>query len=127
MKQMFQDFPEAITNCKEIIDKIEIFDLSRNVLLPKFDIPKEFIVEEDKTDGGKRGENAYLKHLTYEGAKIRYKEITPEIQERLDFELQTIENTGYSWLFFNCSRFYCHARKMGVSVGPGRGSARCCR
>lgn len=123
MKQLFQDFPDAITNCKEIVDKIEIFDLSRNVLLPKFDIPEEFIVEEDKTDGGKRGENAYLKYLTYEGAKIRYKEITPEIRERLDFELQTIENTGYPGYFLIVQDFIAAARKMGVSVGPGRGSA----
>ncbi len=123
MKQLFHDFPEAISNCKEIVDKIEIFDLSRNVLLPKFDIPSDFLVNEDKLDGGKRGENAYLKHLTYEGAKIRYKEITPQIKERIDFELQTIENTGYPGYFLIVQDFIAAARKMGVSVGPGRGSA----
>jgi DNA polymerase III subunit alpha len=123
MKELFQDFPEAITNIQEVVDKIEIYDLAREVLLPKFDIPSEFLVEEDAADGGKRGENKYLRHLTYEGAKKRYKEITPEIEERLDFELKTIENTGYPGYFLIVQDFIAEARKLGVSVGPGRGSA----
>lgn len=123
MKKLFSDLPEAISNITEIVDKIEIFNLAREVLLPKFDIPNEFLVEEDKADGGKRGENKFLHHLTYEGAKRRYAEITPEIQERLDFELLTIENSGYPGYFLIVQDFIAEARKMGVSVGPGRGSA----
>ena len=69
------------------------------------------------------GENNYLKHLTYEGAKKRYEEITPEIEERLDFELETIKNTGYPGYFLIVQDFCNAARDMGVSVGPGRGSA----
>lgn len=123
MKQLFSDYPEAISNISEVVDKIEIYDLAREVLLPKFDIPEEFLVAEDKADGGKRGENKYLNYLTYEGAKKRYKEITPEIKERLDFELKTIENTGYPGYFLIVQDFIAEARKLGVSVGPGRGSA----
>jgi DNA polymerase-3 subunit alpha len=123
MKQLFADVPEAITTISEVVDKIEIFDLSRDVLLPKFDIPHEFLVEEDQADNGKRGENKYLKYLTYEGAKKRYAEITPEIEERLEFELKTIENTGYPGYFLIVQDFIAAARGMGVSVGPGRGSA----
>ena len=123
MKKLFSDLPEAISNITEIVDKIEIFNLAREVLLPKFDIPDEFLVEDDKADGGKRGENKFLHHLTYEGAKRRYPEITPEIQERLDFELLTIENSGYPGYFLIVQDFIAEARKMGVSVGPGRGSA----
>lgn len=123
MKELFSDTPESILNITEIVDKIEIFDLSRDVLLPKFDIPHEFLVEEDSTDAGKRGENKYLKHLTYEGAKKRYGEITPDIEERLEFELKTIENTGYPGYFLIVQDFIAAARGMGVSVGPGRGSA----
>lgn len=123
MKQLFADVPEAITTISEVVDKIEIFDLSRDVLLPKFDIPHEFLVEEDQTDNGKRGENKYLKYLTYEGAKKRYTEITSEIEERLEFELKTIENTGYPGYFLIVQDFIAAARGMGVSVGPGRGSA----
>ncbi len=123
MKQLFADLPEAIINIQEIIDKTEPYSLYRDVLLPKFKIPDEFEVEEDKLDGGVRGENAYLKHLTMEGAKKRYGEITPEIQERLDFELLTISNSGYPGYFLIVQDFIAEARKMDVSVGPGRGSA----
>jgi DNA polymerase-3 subunit alpha len=123
MKMLFTDLPEAISNLSEVVSKIEIYDLAREVLLPKFEIPQEFLVADDNNDGGKRGENSYLKHLTYLGAKRRYTEITPEIQERIDFELLTIQNSGYPGYFLIVQDFIAEARKMDVSVGPGRGSA----
>ncbi len=123
MKALFQDLPEAIETISEIIDKCEPYGLAREVLLPAFDIPAEFQDDLDLQDGGKRGENNYLRHLTYLGAQKRYGEITPEISERIDFELATIEKTGYPGYFLIVQDF-CHAaREMGVSVGPGRGSA----
>lgn len=99
MKALFVDYPEAIACTAEIAEKIEGFELARDVLLPKYDIPQEFVDPKDAEDGGNRGENAYLKHITFEGAKKRYDIITPEIEERLNFELQTIENTGYPGYF----------------------------
>ena len=123
MKLLFNDLPEAISNIQEIVDKIEIYNLAREVLLPKFEIPNNFLVKEDEDDGGKRGENSFLKELTIIGAKKRYPIITPEIQERIDFELLTIENSGYPGYFLIVQDFIAEARKMGVSVGPGRGSA----
>jgi DNA polymerase-3 subunit alpha len=123
MKNLFADLPDAIINIQEIVDKVEIYSLYRDVLLPKYDIPQEFVVPEDEVDGGVRGENAYLRHLTMEGAKRRYEEITPDIQERLDFELLTISNSGYPGYFLIVQDFIAEARKMDVSVGPGRGSA----
>ena len=123
MKKLFPQTPEAISNVQEIVDKIEIYSLSRDVLLPKFDIPEEFQVAEDIEDKGVRGENSYLRHLTYEGAKKRYGEITDEIRERIDFELLTISNSGYPGYFLIVQDFIAEARKMDVSVGPGRGSA----
>lgn len=123
MKKIFSDLPEAISTTEEIADKIESYQLARDVLLPKFDIGAEFEVAEDEADGGKRGENKYLKHLTYLGAKERYGEITPDIEERLEFELQTIEKTGYPGYFLIVQDFIAAARNMDVSVGPGRGSA----
>ncbi len=123
MKALFKDIPEAISNIQEVVDKIETYDLAREVLLPKFEIPEEFRVAEDETDGGKRGENAYLRHITYEGARERYGDLTPEIGERIDFELETIENSGYPGYFLIVEDFIREARNMGVSVGPGRGSA----
>ncbi len=123
IKQLFADLPEAIHCTQEIVEKCEAYKLAREVLLPKFDIPEEFKHPEDAADGGKRGENAYLRYLTYEGAKKRYPDLGPEIQERLDFELKTIENTGYPGYFLIVQDFTRAARDMGVSVGPGRGSA----
>ena len=123
MKLIFSDIPEAFDNLSELIDKVEIYKLDRDVLLPAFDIPEEFKHPEDDKDGGKRGENAFLRHLTYEGASKRYEEITDEIRERLDFELETIQNTGYPGYFLIVQDFTSKAREMGVSVGPGRGSA----
>lgn len=123
MKELFKDVPEAILNIREIIDKIEPYDLASDILLPKFTIPEEFKVKEDDADGGKRGENAYLRHITYEGAKRRYEEITPEVSERIDFELETIKNSGYPGYFLIVEDFIREARNMDVSVGPGRGSA----
>ncbi|MDG1913512.1 MAG: DNA polymerase III subunit alpha [Crocinitomix sp.] len=123
MKQLFIDLPDAIINTNEIAAKCEPYDLARDILLPAFDIPEEYTDAEDDKDGGKRGENNYLRHLTYEGAKERYSEITPEISERLDFELETVANTGYPGYFLIIWDFLVAAREMGVSVGPGRGSA----
>jgi DNA polymerase-3 subunit alpha len=123
MKKIFADLPEAIACTNEIVDKIETYKLAREVLLPIFDIPEEFKNPLDQEDGKKRGENAYLRHLTYEGAKKRYPELTEEVKERLDFELKTIENTGYPGYFLIVQDFIRAARDMGVSVGPGRGSA----
>ncbi len=123
MKALFRHVPEAIINIQEVVDKIEVYELARDVLLPKFDMPEQFYDARDEEDGGKRGENAYLKHLTYEGAKLRYKDLHDEIRERLDFELMIIEKTGYPGYFLIVEDFIKEARRMGVSVGPGRGSA----
>ncbi|MCM4156325.1 DNA polymerase III subunit alpha [Gramella sp. AN32] len=123
MKSLFKDLPEAISNIQEVVDKIEPFELARDVLLPKFDIPQEFQNEEDLKDGKNRGENAYLKHITFKGAEKRYPDLPSDIEERLNFELSVIENTGYPGYFLIVEDFIRAAREMGVSVGPGRGSA----
>ncbi len=123
MKNLFKDHPEAITHTKQIADKVEFYDLAREVLLPAFEIPEDFKDEKDTEDKGKRGENAYLKHLTYQGAKERYGDITVDIKERLDFELSVITKTGYPGYFLIVEDLIREARKMNVSVGPGRGSA----
>lgn len=123
LKTTFLQYPDAFEAYSDLLAKFENYPLKREVLLPKFDIPEEFQSAEDAQDGGKRGENAYLRHLTYEGAKRRYETITDEIRERLDFELEIIANTGYPGYFLIVQDFCNEARKMGVWVGPGRGSA----
>ncbi len=123
IKQAFRQYPDAFEAYTELLQKFEPYTLKRDVLLPEFDIPQEFQHEDDLKDGGKRGENAYLRHLTYEGAKRKYGEITDEIAERLDFELEVIAKTGYPGYFLIVQDFCNEAKNMGVSVGPGRGSA----
>ena len=123
MKELFYDLPEAINNVFEVVNKIEEYTLSNQVLLPKFDIPPDFIDDKDEKDAGKRGENSYLKHLTYIGAKKRYGKISAELKARIEFELETIKNTGYPGYFLIVEDFIRQAREMSVSVGPGRGSA----
>ncbi|MEI9920618.1 MAG: DNA polymerase III subunit alpha [Bacteroidota bacterium] len=112
VKQLFSDLPQAIINIEEILAKVETYELKRNVLLPKFDIPSGFETEDD-----------YLRHLTFEGAKRKYPQLTNEIKDRLDFELETIKKTGYPGYFLIVQDFTSKARELGVSVGPGRGSA----
>lgn len=123
MNELFQEFPDAISNLEGLIEKIEPFSLNRKVLLPKFDIPKKFQNTKDATDSEKKDENSYLAHLTFEGAKKRYIEITNTLKERIDFELKVIEKSGYPGYFLIVQDFIKQARKMNVSVGPGRGSA----
>ena len=123
MKDLFQDLPQALLNTEEIVKKCDPYPLARDVLLPEYDIPSQFISADDKKDGGKRGENAFLRHLVYEGANKRYAEIDDELKKRIDFELETIENTGYPGYFLIVQDFCNAARDMDVSVGPGRGSA----
>ena len=79
----FLTLPEAIDNIEGLIAKIEPYSLKREVLLPAFDIP-ELFTENLKTEEKENGENVYLKHLTYKGAKLRYKEITKEIEDRIE-------------------------------------------
>ncbi|BAO54436.1 DNA polymerase III subunit alpha [Nonlabens marinus] len=124
MKELFKDLPEAILNVQEVVDKVEAYELARDVLLPAFDIPQEFVDPTDAENKTKNGENAYLRHLTYEGAKMRYgDDFSDEIRERLDFELEVIKNTGYPGYFLITWDFIKAAREMDVAVGPGRGSA----
>ncbi|UTW66151.1 DNA polymerase III subunit alpha [bacterium SCSIO 12643] len=123
MLERFKDLPEAIETAAEMGRKCTGFELARDVLLPAFDIPEEFVDPNDEINGTKNGENAFLRHLTYVGAEKRYDEITDDIRERLDFELSVIEKTGYPGYFLIVQDFTTEARNMGVSVGPGRGSA----
>ena len=120
MKFLFKDMPNAIKNILDVVDKIDEYDLVREVLLPKFNIPEEF---KSKSKSKKDIENEYLKHLTYEGARKSYNKISKELDERILFELNVIKSSGYPGYFLIVQDLIKAARAMGVSVGPGRGSA----
>ena len=119
MKQVFHDLPEAIDNTNEIVGKIDVLDLKRDILLPNFPIPPAFQVHADNN----LNQWEYLKHLTMEGAHRRYDPLTAEIEERINFELFTIKSMGFAGYFLIVSDFIRAGRDIGVFVGPGRGSA----
>jgi DNA polymerase-3 subunit alpha len=112
MSRLFSDMPQAIDYTNEIVDKIELLDLKRDILLPNFPIPSEFLTQDQ-----------YLRHLTFEGAKRKYGQITQEVEERLNFELQTVETMGFAGYFLIVMDFIKAGRDLGVFIGPGRGSA----
>ena len=126
----FSDLPAAIDNTNEIVDKIQVLDLKREILLPAFPIPKEFIkhtkdekIENYIASAESLNQWEYLRHITYEGAKDRYSELTDEIKERIEFELFIVKMMGFAGYFLIVGDFIQAGRDMGVYVGPGRGSA----
>lgn len=143
MRALFPDHPEAFDNTLEILDKVERFQIDRPHVLPQFDLPKDFldnidsyfvqyhdIIEAGKSDekGNYRGDDfcksvAYLCYLTYEGAKERYGTVNEEQRERLNFELKTVSKMGFPDYFLIVQDFINWAKRNGISVGPGRGSA----
>lgn len=112
MLSVFSDIPEAITNTTEIGEKVEEYCLGSEPIMPDFAIPEGYA---DKDD--------YLRHLTLKGATERWGEMTPEVQNRIDFELSVIKKMGFPGYFLIVQDFLRAAREMGVWVGPGRGSA----
>ncbi len=112
MSKLFSDLPEAIDNTNEIVGKVEMLKLKQDILLPHFTIPKGFNTQDE-----------YLHHLTYSGALNRYGQLTPEVEDRLNFELFTIKTMGFAGYFLIVADFIKAGREIGVFVGPGRGSA----
>lgn len=112
MREIFKDIPEAVDNVAEVLSKIEKYKLDHGPVMPEFDLPEGYT---DKDE--------YLRFLTYEGAKERWGTLTKEQTERVDFELEMIAKMGFPGYFLIVQDFLDAARRMGVSVGPGRGSA----
>ena len=112
MTDVFHDLPEAIDNTNEIIAKVDLLDLKRDILLPHFVVPPNF-----------KSQDEYLANLTWSGAKERYMVLTPEAEERISFELGVIKEMGFAGYFLIVSDFIRAGREIGVFVGPGRGSA----
>lgn len=124
MGQLFNDIPESLDNTQEIVDKVDVLKLKRDILLPNYVIPPEFKIHSDLTpDADTLNQWEYLKHITFLGAKERYKDISPEAEERINFELFTIRTMGFAGYFLIVADFIKAGRDMGVFIGPGRGSA----
>ncbi len=112
MREVFADLPETLENTYRIAEKVEQYELNSKPVMPYFPLPEGF-----------DNEDKYLRHLAYKGAEKRFGEINKEIRERIDFELETIQRMGFPGYFLIVQDFIAAAREMGVSVGPGRGSA----
>jgi len=112
MRNIFSDIPEAVDNVGELVNKIEKYKLDHDPIMPDFVLPE-----------GYTNDDEYLRYLTYLGAKERWGKLTDEQTERIEFELDTIAKMGFPGYFLIVQDFLKAAREMGVSVGPGRGSA----
>ncbi len=113
MLALFPDNPEVIYNTFDVASKVETYSLDHEPIMPNFELPE-----------GYDDDNDYLRFITFEGAKVRWGEsLNDSIRERIDFELEVIKNMGYPSYFLIVWDFLKAAREMGVSVGPGRGSA----
>lgn len=114
MNAIFADIPEVLSNTQELADKVELYSIDSEALMPDFPIPEGFADGDD-----------YLRHLTYLGAEQKYGRdgLTEEVRERIEFELETIKKMGFPGYFLIVQDFIAAARSMGVFVGPGRGSA----
>ncbi|NDW08605.1 DNA polymerase III subunit alpha [Dysgonomonas sp. 520] len=148
MNQLFADVPQALSNTLEIADKVEFYSIDSDALMPYFMIEESFGTEEGYKEKYSEqdlitefGEDAYnrlggydkvirvkleadyLAHLTMIGAAERYPEMDNDTKERLVFELDTMKTMGFPGYFLIVQDFIAAARKMGVAVGPGRGSA----
>ena len=112
IEKLFPGMPEVLENTLEIANKVEVFDLKRDVILPVFPLPEGFA-----------DADAYLSHLTYEGAAAKYGALNEEVKQRLVYELDVIRGMGYAGYFLIVQDFIAEARRRGTLVGPGRGSA----
>ncbi len=110
MEELFKDIPQAIENTQKISDQIEEFEITFGRIEPHYmDLP------EGETSA------SYLKKLTYEGAKKKYGEVTKELDERIQYELQIIDDKGYNDYFLVVRDFVLFCRQKGIVVGM-RGS-----
>ena len=164
MNDIFSDVPEALCNTLEILDKVEIYSIDHDPIMPFFPIPEDFGTEEEwrqkfteddlfkEFTSDENGENQlsreegekkikklggydklyrikfeadYLAKLAYEGAhRIYGEELSQEVDDRIRFELHIMKTMGFPGYFLIVQDFINSARdKLGVMVGPGRGSA----
>jgi DNA polymerase-3 subunit alpha len=113
MEALFAHAPEALRATLDVAERCDLTLDTERVQLPSYPIPPEFETEE-----------GYLRRLAHEGMAARYGDlVTDAHRTRLEYELDTICTVGYARYFLIVRDFTDYARKNGVSVGPGRGSA----
>jgi DNA polymerase-3 subunit alpha len=111
MLAAFADLPDALTSTLEVADQVDLKLKLGATLLPPFDVPDGMTPDQ------------YLRKLVFDGLVWRYGESNAAVKERAETELSVISQTGYASYFLIVWDFYNFARKQGIVVGPGRGSA----
>jgi DNA polymerase-3 subunit alpha len=110
MAKLFPDIPEAMTNTVVIAERCDV-NITKKPQLPSIEVPKEFETPEN-----------HLSHLAKQGIAEKYEKVTPELEERLSYELSIINNMGFASYFLIVRDFVLAAKNMGIMVGC-RGSA----
>ncbi|MEN8253550.1 MAG: DNA polymerase III subunit alpha, partial [Patescibacteria group bacterium] len=111
MADLFRDYPEAIENTVKVAEKINIKIPQGQLIFPQFPIPKG------------ETEASYLKKISLEGLGKKFKKVTKEMLERVDYELGIISSKGYDAYFLITQDFVNWSKSQEIAVGPGRGSA----
>ena len=124
MRQLFPDCPDAYENtikianmCNLTIHQYKTQELK--ACLPRFELPKEF---QTHGDDYTKNQDDYVRHIVEKGLRMRYKEITPEIRQRAEYELGIIFKMGFSGYFLIVWEFINWSKEHGIPIGPGRGS-----
>lgn len=113
MLELFKDVPHALDQTVELAERCTFeMNLAGDMILPQYKVPPQYADMDD-----------FLRAMVYDRAPKRYAELTTEITERIDHELLIMKKMGYAGYFLIVQSFTTEARKRGVYVGPGRGSA----
>ncbi len=111
MEELFVDYPRAVENTGKIADRVHIEIELGTIQIPFYDLPEGVTPEQE------------LRRMCQDGIGKRYSEVTAEIKDRVEYELDIISKTGFASYFLIVQDFINWAREQGVAVGPGRGSA----
>jgi DNA polymerase III subunit alpha len=111
MNELFADFPEAVENTQKVADLVENYSITFDRIQPKFNkLPKN------------KDAKAYLKDLVYERFSTRYPDLTDDLKDRIEYELNIIHEKGYDDYFLVVQDYVNWAWSQNIIVGPGRGS-----
>src|SRR5699024_7828777 len=111
MAALFSQYPDALENTQRIADRCNLTFTFGKYHLPRFAVPDGYTAQ------------TYIRKLCEEGFARRYAKTHPEYHDQLDYELNMIEKMGFTDYFLIVSDFVNFARRQGIPVGPGRGSA----
>ncbi|CAN5616698.1 DNA polymerase III subunit alpha [soil metagenome] len=111
MAAKFAPWPGACETTLEVADRCNVTIAMGNLLLPRFEVPEGHTLD------------SFLEELAAAGVRRRYRDVTPEVSDRMRYELRVISEMGFAGYFLVVQDFVNWAKRRGIRVGPGRGSA----